>query len=566
MKHILTHLRHIVLFRESRLCFQIETGRNNGPHPEIPVPPLYAALDDVRKELISNMRGPVTINLQSLQKAMAELGPAHPAVARVIEAMNRIPGFPQINPAQIDRIPRTFTVNGALGLSADAVRANIAKAINTFLSVPAIGPLERTGQPNVARQNRINKLRADLAKLQAEVKSAAVLKASTEKQESLKRQRLALETMDKAIRDFQDADPEFIVNLEQELGKSGIVKQFREILAKESGSPEFQQQIQKILDVTNDPRTLVEQLENPDADSVEKLIRSSLVEPLLKSEALQPLMKRALVIGLTTEKIAAFLFNFLRSKIANFLATSTLVPEGSEFYEVGKDMHRKMAIENYRRILTRAATRARPPRPAPTEQELQVTDAALSRWDALFDIWAADVRYSKANGQRFTKGPPTIAYAQKHLESGAQLPRRLDDNSPSPAPNAAPENARPRTIDSLIFNPPNFELPVTESQTLTVTVNGTRMQFRKDGGNLQMRSGNDDNAPFRAFYDGNNTTRAASMTLVATSANAGDIEIRANGRSQGVRLSALQQQVTAAANQNMNRITFATPTTLSFSA
>ncbi|MBI2635801.1 hypothetical protein HYW84_00540 [Candidatus Peregrinibacteria bacterium] len=531
MKHTFTYIRSSCSFREPRLCFQIETGRNGPLIPEVPVPPTLRA--------------------------------THPAVAGIIEAMNRIPGFPQINAAQMDRMPQTFTVNGAFGLSADAVRARIAEAINKFLSVPASREVAGTGKLTIEQRERIAELRAKLTKLQIEVKTAAVLKESTEKLESLKRQRQALAAIDEAIRDFQVVDPEFITNLERELDRPGIVKQLREILAQAVESPTFHEQVQKILGVVSDPRTFIEQLENPDADSFEKHIRNSLIEPLLKSEALQPWMKRALGIGLTTEKIATFLFDFLRAKIANFLATSTLVPEGSDFYAVGKDMYRKMAVENHRKILTRAALRARPPLPAPTEQELQVEDRVMTRWEELFDIWAANARYSKANGQRFTQGPPTIASAQKHLQSGAPLPRRLDEDMLSPQPTTLTER---RTFDTLIFNPPNFELPVTESQVLTVTINGTRMQFRKDGGNLQMRAGSDDSAPFRTFYDANNTTRAASLTLVAASANAGDVEIRANGRNQGVRLSVLQQQVTATANQNMNRITFTNPTTLAFSA
>lgn len=439
------------------------------------------------------------------------------------------------------------------------------------LDLPPPSPSEQQNQKkvnnagekmNVEQQGRFKELRVKLAKLEMEVKRANAIKDSKEKVAHMKEQQEAIRVL------LRSVEPSLIQEFARETRVPDLVSRLEGMLYSDAGEQARKRLIEGLAALNSG--TSFQQYATE--EGIMKVARN-IVGSGLARNILEGLRERGFAVQ--TETVVNFLFGVVRGFAANAFATSKWFNAMPELRERGRQYHYRIALEAHLRAEA-ARNNGTPPNFADmfsqSTADLETLAVPANRencrrdWNTLYDAWRTVAQGRRQNNMSAAIPPvPTIEQAadmagagQKYLASINQAPQQQN--------NPPPESPRPRPIDALIFNPPNFELPVTEAQTLTVAVNGTRMQFRKDGGNLQMRAGSDDSAPFRTFYDANNTTRAASLTLVAASANAGDIEIRANGRNQGVRLSVLQQQVTATANQNMNRITFTNPTTLSFSA
>lgn len=415
---------------------------------------------------------------------------------------------------------------------------------------------------NVEQQERFKELRGKLAKLEMEVKRANAIKDSKEKVAHMKEQQETIRVLLRSI------DPSLMQEFARENRVPDLVSRLEGMLYSDAG----EQARKRLLDGLAALNAGTSFRQYATEEGIMKVARN-IVGSSLARNILDGLRERGFTVQ--TETVVNFLFGAIRGFAANAFATSKWFNALPDLVAMGRQYHYRIALEAHLRAEA-VRNNAMPPSladmfsqsTADLEARAVPTNLANVRqnWNTLYNSWRTVAQGQRQNNMSAAIHPvPTIEQAADMAGAGQKYLASINQASQQQN-NPLPESARPRTIDSLIFNPPNFELPVTESQVLTVTINGTRMQFRKDSGNLQMRSGNDDNAPFRTFYDGNNATRVASLMLVAASANAGDIEIRANERNQGVRLSALQQQVAVAANQNMNRITFATPTTLSFSA
>ncbi len=558
MKHIHTFVRSQHSLREARLCFDAEGNPDvSNQASQSPEAQEKRHLEAIHKAMtdIAQMTLPPNgqVNATAVRNALQAAGKSaqeaqkngNSSLATRLATLQKqatdLPGFLGVLLALQSTQP-TVTVT---------LTAQQQKQIGQLAATISPTALNVETKQNLDAQNKRKKLRAELAKLTADVERTNTIAKSKKQQEELKSKQLALQTL------LRNTDPALLKEIGDEIGVENFQKQLEDLASTTQG----QEAIKRLTTGLNALNSGVGFEQYTSVEGIMKMSRD-IVDSELARSILDAARERG--INIPSETAIRILFVAIRGVAASAFATFRIFNSFPELREKGRQFHYRIALEAQLRSQGNAALSLTSMVTQSTEQlELlalgQNPDAIKKRWFDMYEAWRTIAQRNRQSSMSAAiPAMPTIAQAMNEKQSKDYIAAV----NGTPIPQTEVASPLPRSIDSLIFNPPAFTLEVRADQPLSVTVNGTRMDFTKDNSNvIQVRTAGR-TIPIRFGTIGG--TAITRLTLFAPTANAGDIQVRLNENTTqpSFTLGTLVDQ--ARTHPNNNTINLTNPTTLAF--